>query len=436
MLTREFAKILQQNKLYEERVGVFSICSAHPDVLEASMLHAKLRGYLLIIEATSNQVNQFGGYTGMTPKDFVSFVGEIANRADYPVRNILLGGDHLGPNIWKNEPAQEAMVKACEMVRQFVIAGFRKIHLDASMFCADDLGDRSRPLDDEIVAHRSAMLCESAEKSWLESFASGDEPPYYIIGTEVPIPGGMVSRHSGVEPTSPEDALKTIEVTQRVFYEQQLHSAWDRVVGLVIQPGVEFGDDEVVIYEPDKARGLHRAIKPLKNLVCEAHSTDYQTKTALNSLVADHCCILKVGPWVTYAYREAMFSLELIEKELHRSFGFVDLSNLRETIEKIMMEEPKYWKDYYSDGPELSMKIAYSYSDRLRYYWPNASIRLAVKILLGNLEKIVIPRSLISQYFPIEYGEIMEGKLENTAKALLIRHIQLVLDIYADACGW
>lgn len=435
MLTRNFAKILRQNKIQEEQIGVFSICSAHPDVLEASMLHAKERGYLLIIEATSNQVNQFGGYTGMTPKDFVFFIAEIARRAEYPIGKILLGGDHLGPNLWKNEPAQEAMAKACEMVKQFLVAGFRKIHLDASMYCLDDIGDRSKPLDDEIVAHRSAMLCEVAEKTWHESSCL-DEPPYYIIGTEVPIPGGMVSQHHGVEPTSPEDAVKTIEITQRIFHEHHLQSAWERVVGLVVQPGVEFGDDEVVLYEPVKAKDLHRTLGSFENLVCEAHSTDYQTLSALKSLVADHCCILKVGPWVTYAYREAMFALESIEKELGCSHGFPNLSNLRMTIEKTMLEEPKYWKGYYTEGPELSMKIAYSYSDRLRYYWPNSSISLSVETLLENLKKIDIPRSLISQYFPIEYSEIMEGKLENSAKALLIRHIQLVLDVYADACGW
>jgi D-tagatose-1,6-bisphosphate aldolase subunit GatZ/KbaZ len=144
----------------------------------------------VLIEATCNQVNQFGGYTGMTPRDFVDFVYSIADRVQYPRGRVLLGGDHLGPNPWRTDDADHAMANAADLVSAYAAAGFSKIHLDPSMYLADDPGDRTRPLVPQIVAERTARLCAAAE----EAFAcfSGSAPaPVYVIGTEVPVPGGV-----------------------------------------------------------------------------------------------------------------------------------------------------------------------------------------------------------------------------------------------------
>jgi D-tagatose-1,6-bisphosphate aldolase subunit GatZ/KbaZ-like len=95
--------------------GIPSVCSAHPLVLEASMRATLPSRLPLLIEATCKQVNQDGGYTGMTPKDFRDFVGRIAADAGFPPERIILAGDHLGPNPWKNLPAEQAMDKADEL---------------------------------------------------------------------------------------------------------------------------------------------------------------------------------------------------------------------------------------------------------------------------------------------------------------------------------
>ena len=44
------------------------------------------------------------------------------------------------------------------MIEEYVGAGFRKVHLDCSMACADD----KPPLNDEIIASRAARLCTVA----------------------------------------------------------------------------------------------------------------------------------------------------------------------------------------------------------------------------------------------------------------------------------
>ena len=142
---QRLVSILQANRRGKGR-GIYSICSANRFVLEAGMLQAKRDGSLLLIEATSNQVNQFGGYTGQTPAEFSAFVKEIAKAKGLPEDRILLGGDHLGPHVWRSERATSAMAKARDLVQSCVRAGYTKIHLDASMHCADDPGDRHHPL--------------------------------------------------------------------------------------------------------------------------------------------------------------------------------------------------------------------------------------------------------------------------------------------------
>lgn len=139
--------------------GIPSICSAHPLVIEAAMLRAHREKAPVLIEATCNQVNQDGGYTGMTPEDFTRFVGAIADRIEFPREKILLGGDHLGPNPWKHLPADEAMAKAEAMITAYAKAGFTKLHLDTSMGCAGE----PTALPDATTAARAARLAAVAE---------------------------------------------------------------------------------------------------------------------------------------------------------------------------------------------------------------------------------------------------------------------------------
>ncbi len=156
-----------------EAAGIYSVCSADRSVLEAAMTQARSDGVLVLVEATTNQVNQFGGYTGMTPRDFRSFVRSIADEVGLPATRFVLGGDHLGPHTWRSEGSDAAMARARDLVRDYVLAGFTKIHLDASMRLADDPADR--PLDEATVAERAADLCAVAEET--AGLLPGRRPP-------------------------------------------------------------------------------------------------------------------------------------------------------------------------------------------------------------------------------------------------------------------
>jgi D-tagatose-1,6-bisphosphate aldolase subunit GatZ/KbaZ len=216
-------------------VGIPSICSAHPWVLKTALQGENP----VLIESTCNQVNQFGGYSGMTPTNFAEFVRHLAAENGFPLDKLILGGDHLGPSPWQEQPVGDAMPRASGMVRDYVMAGFTKLHLDASMKLGDD--DPTHPLDLELAAQRSAQLASVAE-----SCIDRSAPPCYVIGSEVPIPGGAITNEDDVHVTTVEDAQRTLEVTKAAFLEAGLESAWERVTGMVVQPGVEFGDDFIV----------------------------------------------------------------------------------------------------------------------------------------------------------------------------------------------
>ena len=268
-----------------------------------------------------------------------------------------------------------------------------------------------------------------------QEFCAGQPKPVYIIGTEVPIPGGAQEEEEMVSPSLPSDVVKTIEITKAAFEAAGVSDAWNRVCGVVVQPGVEFGDDQVFHYNSEAAQGLSEEIMKQENLIYEAHSTDYQSESGLKKLVRDHYCILKVGPWLTFGYREALFALSMIEEEIAGQQG-LKKSNLREVMERTMVEDPTYWKKYYpGDEFEQAFKRKYSFSDRSRYYWPNGNIQKAVSTLVSNLKESTISLSLLSQYMPHQYIAINEGIIENDVEQIIIHRTQEVIRLYARACN-
>lgn len=426
---------LVNNNRAGQHCGIYSICSAHEPVLRAAFEQALEDRSPLLIEATCNQVNQDGGYTGLRPADFLNKVLQLASECDFPTQYLLLGGDHLGPNPWRHLNAEEAMAKAEVLIDQYVRAGFSKIHLDASMACADD----PSPLPVSTIAQRAARLCKVAEAAAAADGRQESQFPRYIVGTEVPVPGGAQSHHGEAEVlavTEVADVAETYEAHRQAFVELGLQQALKRVVALVTQPGVEFDDQEVIDYQPEKAKSLSESILAFPGLVFEAHSTDYQTEQALSNLVRDHFAILKVGPGVTYAWREALFALSMVEDELIPDSSL--RSNVRAVVEDLMLRSPEHWKGYYS-GDEKTQRLArrYSYSDRVRYYWQNPDISQAVAKLISNLRATPPSETLLSQYLPQVYEARRNGlcKSDDPEKWLqyAVRH---VIGIYARACGY
>lgn len=413
-------------------VGIMSVCSANRFVIEAAMHQAALDDASLLVESTANQVNQFGGYTGMTPDNFAAFVMDIAHGMNFPAEKILLGGDHTGPGPWQSAPAEKAMSHALDLVKACIEAGYRKIHFDASMACGDDAPPNGFRLPVEVAARRSAHLCRAAE----DAAARIATRPLYIIGTDVPVPGGMRGAEAHAWVSRASDVACTIEETRKSFSREGLQPAWDRTVAVVVQPGVDFGPETVVAYDPKRAEKLVALITAGGRFVFEAHATDYQSPSALRRMVADRFTILKVGPALTFALREALTALEAIEKDLFSERRDVPLSNLRQTVEQAMDENPVPWMSYHPAGDAGSRTLRYhSYSDRVRYFWPLPKVQASIQRLLKNLDAFDIPLPHISQYLPRQYEKIRDGRLQPLPEALIRSKIMEVTDRYSAACG-
>jgi D-tagatose-1,6-bisphosphate aldolase subunit GatZ/KbaZ len=417
------AKLLGERGLPLPR-GITSVCSAHPLVIEATLRHAARRDQPALIEATCNQVNQEGGYTGMTPADFRAFIERIAQSTGFPVDHIILGGDHLGPNPWRKLGAEDAMARAEAMVTAYVEAGFEKLHLDTSMGCAGE----PVALADELTAARAARLARTAEEA---ARRIGRRLPVYVIGTEVPPPGGATHALDELEITRREAALRTLDVHRQAFTKAGIASVLERVIAIVVQPGVEFGNANVALYKPDRAQTLISALDEMEGLVFEAHSTDYQPAASLSSLVDGGFAILKVGPGLTFALREALYGLDAIAGILARDAGAG--STLAATMEEIMIAEPGHWAGHYSgSADEQRLQRHFSYSDRIRYYWPDVRAVAAVNGLLARLPE-TLPETLISQYLARLYAKVVSKEIPPRPRELCLAMIDAALVPYSAA---
>jgi D-tagatose-1,6-bisphosphate aldolase subunit GatZ/KbaZ len=405
--------------------GLTSVCSAHPVVLDETIRHGVDGEHVVLIEATCNQVNQEGGYTGLRPADFRDHVVALAERYGLSQERIVLGGDHLGPNPWKHLPVETAMAKSEELVHAFVAAGYSKIHLDTSMSCADD---RPGALAPALIAERAARLALVAERTAAELGSA----PRYVIGTEVPVPGGESAGEHGIHVSTADDVAETIEVTELAFAAAGVADAWQRVRAVVAQPGVEFSDKELYTYTAGQAAHLAPCLGDDVPLVFEAHSTDYQSRLALRSLVVDHFAILKVGPGLTFAYREALFALSYIEDELLGA----EASGVRSVLDEAMLADPGYWQPFYPSDPALAAHARqFSRSDRSRYYWPAPAVQQAVTQLHDNLHTTGLPGELVSQFLPWFSASEVPGSVAGalTSDSVLRAAVRRVLDAYTSA---
>lgn len=400
-----------------------SVCSAQPDVLAASLLLAQQRGRAILVEATSNQVNQFGGYTGMNPADFIAHVRDLAKALGVDPALVVFGGDHLGPQVWRAEAAETAMARASDLMRAYVEAGFTKIHLDCSEGCSREPAQ----VDDDLSAARAASLAAVCER-----YAPNPAALSYVVGTEVPPPGGARADEAGqsITPTAPDRARHTIARHRAAFEAEGLADAWIRVVGLVVQPGLEFAPTHIDHFDTAAPDHLSAALSGTPNMAFEAHSTDYQHDCVYPDLARRHFAVLKVGPALTFAYRQALYALDALSAWVDPARSGHDLAG---AMEAVMIAKPGHWQKHYAgSAEELRLQRHFGYADRIRYYWPDPAAQTAVAAVFTALETSV-PAPLIRQYFAapvIARAQVLEAAAGGWARALVWAQVQDMLAPY------
>ena len=402
--------------------GITSICSEPPLVLSAALQHGHKTGATVLIEATCNQANHLGGYTGLEPSNFAALVTELARLEHCPATQTILVGDHLGPNPWYEQPIKDAMHEAKKKMAAYVKTGFRKIYLDASMECKNE----PDTLNDKTTALRAEQLARVAEET---AKTNHIKPPLYVIGTEVPPPSGADHQLTSIVPTTTKDVQHTLAVHQKVFEENDLSEAFLRVVGLVVQPGVKFGNENVINYDRTKARDLTGLLTTHKIITFEAYSTDYQSHQSLRSLVHDGFAILKVGPELTFMLREVLYGLDLIASEFLSTYGD---RRLNHTVKRAMQAQPHNWASQYNGSEKNKRLLKHnSLSDRVRYYWHNGTVTAAVSQLFDSLRGHLISRTLVWQFLP---GAAIFCDAPLKPEDIAIRRITKSITAYHQAC--
>ena len=398
-----------------EALAIPSVCTAHPDALEASLTLAETLDQPIVVEATSNQVNQDGGYTGLRPADFINFVNSIANKAHVTHERILFGGDHLGPQAWRKLPAEAAMQKAHQMVADYAAAGFTKIHLDCSEGCAGEPAQ----LPDEITATRSAALAATALKH-----APDPGALLFVIGTEVPPPGGArTDDHGLIPPTTPEAAKATHAAHREAFEAAKI--PLDLIGGLVVQPGVEFSPMEIHHLPLSRDPHLLDALADWPHLCLEAHSTDYQHPEVYPRLAQLGFAFQKVGPALTFAWREALYALDTIRAQN----GWASGPSLPDTMEGVMLANPAHWQAHIH-GPDQRLQRHFGLADRIRYYWPDPKAQQAVQRLLTDLVDKHLPDPLLTAHFSASELAYARESRHPLPRALALARVQTALRPY------
>lgn len=410
----DLRQIIARNRA-GEAIAIPSVCTAHPDALEASLTLAETLDQPIVVEATSNQVNQGGGYTGLRPADFISFVKDIAAQSHVKHERILFGGDHLGPQAWRKLPADDAMHKAHRMVADYAEAGFTKIHLDCSEGCQGEPAQ----LPDEITATRSAALAATARKH-----APDPDQLLFVIGTEVPPPGGArTDDHGDIPPTTPESATATLDAHREAFTAAQI--PLDQIGGLVVQPGVEFSPMEVHHLPLARDPHLLDALTDWPHVCLEAHSTDYQHPDAYPRLAQLGFAFQKVGPALTFAWREALYALDTIRAQN----GWATGQSLPDTMEEVMLENPAHWQAHIH-GPDPRLQRHFGLADRIRYYWPEPKAQTAVQHLLTDLADKRLPDPLLAAHFSAGEIAIARKSRHPLPRALALARVQTALRPY------
>ncbi len=395
-----------------KRKALPSFCTSNFDVLKTIIFFCKINRLPCLVECTSNQVNQNGGYTKNTPKSFMNKIIKISKNLKF--KNLFLGGDHLGPLPWKNTSKKIALKNSIKLIRDFLKQKYCKIHIDTSIKCKDD-----KVINNEIIFERTKEILETP------SIKKKLKGKFLIIGTEVPLSGSGDEKKMTI--TSERQIKDECDQFKDVLKELKLKN---KKFGLVIEPGMKYMHSTVVVPKFKKFY-IKKKISKEENFVFEAHSTDFQSQQILSKLVHNNFKFLKVGPELTLNYSKAIFFMHQIEKKLFKT----NHSNIKKVILNSMLNNPKYWKDYYNRKNKnlyLTSKL-----DRMRYYLHTNSVIKSINLLKKNINKITLEKnfSLFNQINKKEFFRYRKNKLSNFEMIKLI-FITKVLKKYFTACGF
>jgi len=396
-----------------------SFCTSNLDVLKIILFYSKKNNLPCLIECTSNQVNQFGGYTNKTPKQFSKEIISIAQKIRLGKKNLLLGGDHLGPLPWVKKNLKTSLKNSIKLINNFLDSNYCKIHIDTSVKCLDD-----KFINHDKIFDRTKYILQNTKiKKKINKI-------FLVIGSEVPLSGS--NDRGPITITTNSRIKKEVEkfkLLSKTLFKKRLS------FGLVVEPGMRYLDYS--ISKPKLTNFLDKKNFSIKNdFVYEAHSTDYQNFKVLKNLTKNNFKFLKVGPELTFQYSRSLMYMKKMEEKLIKK----KKSNFENQILNVMLNNNRYWKEYYKvKNIKLKKKlILNSKLDRMRYYLNNKKIVRSIKILKQNINKINtkdLSKYLMSKKFKINFNLYKNTNLSNF-EIINLLFVSDTLKKYYSACGY
>jgi len=392
-----------------------SFCTSNFDVIKIILIYAKIYRLSVLIECTSNQVNQFGGYSGLKPKEFYKKIILLSKKIQLNRKYIIFGADHLGPLPWKNLNKKNAFKNAEKLLKSISKEKFEKIHLDTTIVCGNE-----KKLNLDKVRSRFFELFKSIPKKKLKNI-------YLVAGSEVPYAGGGDFKENI---SKLKDVQNDYSIYNSIINQKKSKK---REFALVIEPGMSFTNDKIFKPNFKNLKNISKFSKK-KNIFFEAHSTDYQRMDVLKKLVKSNFKFLKVGPELTFKYHQSLKLMLDLEK---RYTPIYFRSNLNNELNKIMKKKNKYWKDYYKGSTSKINFLKFnSLLDRVRYYWNHSSVDRSKEKLFKNIDRV--PKNYIHKNL------ITVKKTKNILKKYKMKNSELIvfnflrksLSKYYKACGF
>lgn len=392
-----------------------SFCTANFNVIKILIIFAKYYNLPILLESTSNQVNQFGGYTGLTPRQFYKKIDKLKKKIKIKNKQVMIGADHLGPLPWKKLNSKIALKNAKTLIKKCISLKYDKIHIDSTIVCKDD-----KNLNLNLIRSRSAKIFNTVPKKDIKNI-------FFVFGSEVPFAGG--GNTNKIKPS----VLNNIKVDYFLYNSilKNLNSNKKNKFSLVVEPGMAFSNSKISLPKLKKFK-KNLSFSKKNNFSYEAHSTDYQRLVTLKKLVKNNFRFLKVGPELTFDFYQAIKKMEKIEDT-----NCNQKSNISYELMKAMSKDNKYWKDYYKGTKKkIEFLKLNSYLDRMRYYWDSKNVKKSMIKLFKNID--TIPQKVLKKELKLKSNEekqIDKINLKNS-DYIIFYYLNSTIKKYYLACNF
>ena len=381
--------ILMRIRDLESRTGIkrtiFAACPNSFSVISAALKSAKRCNAPIMFAATLNQVDIDGGYTGLTPSEFVTTIRQNAYNLNVTLP-IIIAIDHGGPWLkdihrsegWQYSKTMSAVKKSFEAA---IMAGYDLIHVDPTI---DITLSGNSHISIDVVAQRTIELIIYAEEFRIKNSIPRIS---YEVGTEE-VHGGLADL---------EVFKHFLELLKTGLRQKGFSDVWPCfVVGKV-------GTDlHTTTFDPGVAKQLTEIARGYGSLI-KGHYSDNVTNP--EAYPESGMGAANIGPEFTEMEYDGLIELESIQQSLFKSGKVTKNAPIKDKLWDSVIRSGRWRKwlhkdenpdDFYANSPERQEWLI---KTGCRYIWEDPEVVSTRIRLYQNLSSQGIdPVSIVESY--------------------------------------